>query len=612
MATRELRSNPRTATRKTRGRAILFFAFCAIPAGAAQAQVNVLTYKYDNQRTGWNPNETALTPGNVSGVRLEASVRLDDQVDAQPLVYKGEVYVVTENNSVYEINATSGSVTAKTNLGSAVTTPPYGCNSGHIGITSTPVIDPKSNTLYVMAYTYVNGNPAFQLHALGTGSLTDKASSPVTVSASGRLTNGQPYAFDASVTRQRPALLLSVDGDIYAGFGSFCDTYENNLTRGWLLGWQGGTLIPVGAHLDNRDIQTASNDFFLSSIWMSGSGIAEDGSANLYFATGNSNPNGDTYNPTHNLSESVIELTPNLSTVESFFTPAGAGNNGLHDMEVNDLDMAAGGVLLTPDGHVVAAGKAGEMFLLRQGKLGGHAAGNYVARKTIGMCLCGESYYRDSSGAGHIVSSGGQQKIVVWGEPSFQRQSGSPRLDGGAGFFTSVSSSGTSNTIVWAVDRPADSDPAYVRLYAYDPATKTIVLKKAAGTWPNAAGAHNNTVPVVANGHVYVASYKQLTIWGLKPPTAAVNLAQPAFENPVQLTAGEHDIFGTITATSGTSITVKKRDGTTARVSTLGAAGARPAIDEAVRVTGTGTQSVLHAKWIARAWGPSTVWPPDR
>ena len=162
------------------------------------------------------------------------------------------------------------------------------------------------------------------------------------------------------------------------------------------------------------------------------------------------------------------------------------------------------------------------------------------------------------------------------------------------------------------MDRPANSNPADVTLYAYDPAAKKIVFAQPAGTWPNVAGAHNNTVPAVANGQVFVASYQQLTIWGLTPPSTVVTLSRPVFANPVQLKPGEHDIFGTIAAMSGTSITLKRRDGTTSRVTTIGAAGARLALGEAVRVVGSGTQNALNAKWVARAQSAAAAWPPDR
>jgi len=41
------------------------------------------------------------------------------------------------------------------------------------------------------------------------------------------------------------------------------------------------------------------------------------------------------------------------------------------------------------------------------------------------------------------------------------------------------------------------------------------LFQGAAGTWPYTGG-NANIVPVVANGKVYVASYKELAIFGLK------------------------------------------------------------------------------------------------
>ena len=101
--------------------ALLILHFAALAAG----QVSVSTYHYDNYRTGWNQNETVLTPANVgsSSFGMLYNVTLDDRVDAQPLVipgvnitsgnYQGQhdvVYVVTANNSVYAIDAKNGTV----------------------------------------------------------------------------------------------------------------------------------------------------------------------------------------------------------------------------------------------------------------------------------------------------------------------------------------------------------------------------------------------------------------------------------------------------------------------------------------------------------------------
>jgi hypothetical protein len=130
------------------------------------------------------------------------------------------VYVATEGNTVYAIDAHSGTVLLKPNFGTPVRYP-LGCgnNGPNVGINSTPVIDTGSNTLYVMVYTQGSA-PTYTLHALDLGSLTDKVAAQ-TVVASHTLTNGTTFNFNAKYQRQRPGLLLA-NGSIYAGFGSFC------------------------------------------------------------------------------------------------------------------------------------------------------------------------------------------------------------------------------------------------------------------------------------------------------------------------------------------------------------------------------------------------------
>jgi hypothetical protein len=133
----------------------------------AFAQVAVTTYHNDNNRTGWNSHETTLTPANVSSsFALLHSVALDDQVDAQPLVVPGVnitvgnhkgmhdvVYVATEGNTIYAIDAHTGTVLLSPNLGKAVFLP-LGCtnNGPNVGVNSTPVIDLASKTMYVVVY----------------------------------------------------------------------------------------------------------------------------------------------------------------------------------------------------------------------------------------------------------------------------------------------------------------------------------------------------------------------------------------------------------------------------------------------------------------------------
>jgi outer membrane protein assembly factor BamB len=285
--------------------------FLAASAGAANAaSTAVLTHHYDNYRTGWNQTETTLTPQNLASGQfglLAATLTLDAQIDAQPLIVPNQtitagpnpgtyevVYVATEANTVYAINAANGQILTSTNLGPAVPWP-LGCgnNGPTVGITSTPVIDTVDGTLDLIAYTLVGGVPTYTLHALNLGDLTDKIA-PVTVVASNQLSNGAPVNFNAQYQRQRPALLYA-NGAIYAGFGSFCD-FAANFSRGWLLGWNAATLTPFAANQLNDTLPASAspNDFFLSSIWMSGAGPAADAYGNIYFATGNSDPSGTT------------------------------------------------------------------------------------------------------------------------------------------------------------------------------------------------------------------------------------------------------------------------------------------------------------------------------
>jgi hypothetical protein len=274
-------------------------------------------------------------------------------------------------------------------------------------------------------------------------------------------------------------------------------------------------------------------------------------------------------------------------------------------------------VVVLPDGNVVAAGKTGAMYLLQQGNLGGNAPKNYVARTAIGPCWCTESYFVGSDGAGRVVSSGANKTIQVWLEPSFALESQSPQVNGQGGFFTSVSSNGTQSPIVWAVDRPADTNYE-LTLWAYDPTQGAMLGSWPAGTWPNSPNANSNTVPVVANGQVYVASYQQLTIWGLEssssadPPPTPAALAHPVYRNPIRLTANEHDIFGTITAINGSAVSVKKRDGSMVTVDTTNASAPTLNVDMPVRVVGTDNGAAMTAKWVARAKGSSKIWPADR
>jgi hypothetical protein len=631
------------ATSLTRSSIVALALFVATDAFAQPT--NVTTYHYDNLRTGWNAGETTLTPATVAGASFGALkfVSLDDQVDAQPLVLPNRtiagqgthdvVYVATENNTVYALDATSGSVLLKTNFGAPVpqSALPGQCNNNaaNVGIGGTPVIDAAAGTLYVIADTFENGSAVFRLHALDVGTLKDKVA-PVLVGASARLSNGKTYSFDANASRQRAALLLA-NGNVYAGFSSYCDVNADQ-SRGWILGWQAGSLTALAANELTDKRATSPDSFFLTSVWMSGYGLASSPAGDLYFVTGNSDPDGTQYNAKNNIAESAVQLSSDLTTVKGLFTPTGP-NVGHQSLDQADNDFGSGGLLLlppqsgSPTDLAVAAGKVGIMYLLNADNLGNNstrATGVALGQVNIGGCWCGQSYYTANDGAGRVVSSGGNNAIV-WkvgnGKPRLVQVAASGGVDNNQnpGFFTAVSSNGTAagSAVIWAVGHPVDNNPANVKLYAFKADDGSTLFQGVAGTWPNTGG-NANIVPVVANGKVYVASFQSLAIYGLlNGPAAVAPTVHAAKATQAALAMGQHEVWGTVRKIEGTVLTVEKRTGDLITVDAAQAFAAfhaaQPSLGHAVLVRGTlDTAGVFHADTLLHAKDSSAMWQPDR
>ena len=292
--------------------------------------------------------EKTLTTANVGGgsFDLQKTVALDGQVDAQPLVMINQpigslgkhtvVYVVTGNNTLYAIDGISGSVLNYRNFGTPVAQSALpgqcGNNGPTVGITSTPVIDTHNGVMYLIADTFKNGQAVFRVHAVSLSTLRDNLP-PVVVTASAQLSDGTSYRFNANVSRQRAALLLS-GTTLYAAFSSYCDQAQSQ-TRGWLLGWNVTNLVPI-AHNDLLDaVPTSNSSLFLNSIWMSGYGPSSAASNGSVFVV-TSNSDANTFGP-NNPDESVLRLSYDLSKTQASFTDP---NRATLDNEDGILDRA--------------------------------------------------------------------------------------------------------------------------------------------------------------------------------------------------------------------------------------------------------------------------------
>src|SRR5215472_7724009 len=242
----------------------VFVLFCAVVVPTF-GQTAVLTQHNDNARTGQNTSETILNTSNVNVNQFGKLFAMpsDGQVYAQPLYVPGVtingavhniVVIATENDSVYAYDADSkgaplwkasmvdaahgaGGSGPETALNSATTT---GCEDTQpqVGITSTPVIDPTSKTIYVEAKSTTNGTNYFhRLHALDLLTGNEKSPGPAVIAATVNGTgdgssNGQ-LSFDNLRENNRPGLLL-LNGTIYIAYASHCD---GSPYHGWLFAY---------------------------------------------------------------------------------------------------------------------------------------------------------------------------------------------------------------------------------------------------------------------------------------------------------------------------------------------------------------------------------------
>jgi len=262
------------------------------------AQTPVTTWHYDNQRTSANTTERLLSPSNVNVQTFGKlfTQPVDGFIVGHPLYLPaisilGEgthnVVFATMHDSVYAFDAddaNSGPLWMTSLLSyspAGATTVPAtvqknGITTGwsEIGVISTPVIDPDTGILYLVAETYENGNVFHRLHALDVSSGHERLGGPTTIAATYTL-NGTISTFTDLYQINRPGLLLA-NGHVYIAFGSNCC---NDYSQGWVMAYNASTLQPEGAF----DVEPG---MALGSIWQKGAGISADSNGSIYAETG--------------------------------------------------------------------------------------------------------------------------------------------------------------------------------------------------------------------------------------------------------------------------------------------------------------------------------------
>ena len=509
------------------------------------------THHNDNLRTGQNLGETVLTPTSVNATTFGklATYPLDGVAYASPLYlanvnipgqgFHNVVYVATEHDSVFAFDADGLSASALwrvsfTNVASGITTVPaadaqYTGDSAdiypEIGITSTPVIDPGSGTLYVVAKTKEPSGYVQRLHALDITTGAEKFGGPVviqaTVAGTGEGAVSGQVSYDPLRENQRPALLLS-NGVVYIAAASHGD---NDPYHGWVLGYNASTLQQVMVY-------NTTPNAGRGGIWQSGGGVAADSAGNLFFVTGNGDFDANTGGVDYG--ESFIKLSPG-GIVLDYFTPYNAST-----LNQYDLDLGSSGLILLPDQPGVTprlvgnAGKGGTVYLVNRDNMGRY---NTLNDNQIVQSLVGAFPNPTlNSGLGNFSPPVYFNNYVYFSPvlapvQAFQLSNGllsaTPTSVSSATFSymgaaLAISANASSNGILWAVERQTtwQNDPAATGvLHAYDATNLAHELYNSSqsGARDTLDFAAKYNIPLVANGKVFVANVSELVIYGLLP-----------------------------------------------------------------------------------------------
>jgi hypothetical protein len=505
------------------GVAVLFAAM-VLPA---RGQVSVLTQHNDLERTGANLQETVLTPANVNEKQFGMLFKrvVDDQVYGQPLVVANVkigggthdvVYVTTVNNSVYAFDANdAGAATPiwHVNFGTPANLhdAKFGCldMNGKMGIIGTPVIDPASGTLYVVALTRVGTGFMQRLHALDLATGADVAHSPVVIAAPG---------FDALMQNQRPALLLS-KGTVYVGYASHCDLEPYH---GYLMGYDAKTLAQTG-------VFNTSPTGMEASIWQSGQAPAVDAAGNIYVVTGNGSWDGKV-----NFSESFLKLSPGLKLLD-WFTPTNH-----FALDAKDTDLNSSGATLIPGTDLVlGGGKEGVLYLLDRNRLGHLGDEHAVQHFQATVSHLHSLVYWKSAKSGELLYVWGQRDRARVYKFDGGKLSETPAMmrpeanEGHPGAMLSLSANGDKDGILWAAihatgDSWHESRPGILHAYDADDIGREL-WNSLENPGRDDCGEYSKMAPpTIANGKAYLASFGtenigtgQFCVYGLLPDGAA-------------------------------------------------------------------------------------------
>jgi len=403
-------------------------------------------YHGNGARTGVASGFPALRGGLVTAW----AATLDGAVYGEPLGVGGRVIVATENDSVYALDPANGRVTWRRHLGSPVPLASLPCgNIDPLGITSTPVYDRASGSLFVVAEVSGPHHVLFAL-AASTGAV--------------RWSRSVDLPGDSPLAHQQRAALALGNGYVYVGFGGLagdCGAY-----RGKVVG------VPVSGH--GATIAYRLPVAREGAVWATG-GPVLDAHGNLYVSVGNGSST-----TSYDGSDSVLELSPTLQLRSRFAPSRWAQDNA------SDADLGSLSPVLVPGGWVFIAGKSGIGYVLRAGSLGG--VGGQVSSRVVcaafgGAAQSGPMVYLPCADGLRMIRIGSSGSIQL-GWQARSGANGPPVIGGGA---------------VWSLALGSGE------LQALSPSTGAVLARIAVGPVPHFAS------PTPWDGLVLVGTMRGVT-----------------------------------------------------------------------------------------------------
>jgi hypothetical protein len=348
----------------------------AYHAVAAAPTTGWTTYHHDNSRNGYDP----LAPTFVGGPFSSWNKPVDQAIYAEPLAFNGRVYIATMGDSIYSFDVATGNQvwarTGATSVGTADTASYCSFNPGHIGIMSTPVIDPVAGIIYAAGLT-TTPSLMYRLFALHISDGTDVTGFPVDLT---------PLGLSVALQNQRAAIALG-NNHIYIAFGGWagdCGAYHP-----WVVS------VPVAGGAIDHMFQPQTAGQTGAGIW-GPSGIAIDGSGSVYVTTGNGKSNyGSTTFPCTNASwdygDGTTKMTASLG-VTDFWAPDNATQSWC-DLHSIDADIGSLGPALLPGNTIFQTGKSGFGWLVNSAAMGNFDGQQFQARACSGSVFGGVAYF---------------------------------------------------------------------------------------------------------------------------------------------------------------------------------------------------------------------------